>query len=130
MVPRADQAEMNYKGLKIEGEESLISVVYSGSIKSQKIQWTISGIKVLPEHHTASKEYRHLAPPFTQVDMIGYYQPKEYPDEERQIRERILKECVSITEAMIRKADLLIKKNEQILKEIEQIKSQAKAKGL
>jgi len=45
-------------------------------------------------------------------------------------RESILKECVSITEAMIRRADLLIEKNEQILKEIEQIKSQAKAKGL
>lgn len=44
-------------------------------------------------------------------------------------RESILKECVSITEAMNRKAERLIERNEQILAEIERIKSEAQAKG-
>lgn len=44
-------------------------------------------------------------------------------------RESILKECVSITEAMNRKAERLIERNEQILAEIERIKAKAQAKG-
>lgn len=44
-------------------------------------------------------------------------------------RESILKECVSITGAMNRKAERLIERNEQILAEIERIKAKAQAKG-
>lgn len=120
---------MTFKGLKIRAEKSLMGVFYSGSIKFQKFQSTVSWIKVLPEYLTASGKYRRLAFLSTHVDMMEDSQAKKYLDEERQIRERILKECVSITEKINQKAEKLIEKNEQILAEIERIKSEAQAKG-
>lgn len=125
----ADQPEMTYKGLFILGEEPPINVIGLVSIKAQESKWTSLGFKALPEHLTTFGEPIRFAFLSAQTATIGYSQIKEYPDEEDKIKESILRECVSITEAMIRKADLLIERNEQTLIEIERIKAEAQAKG-
>lgn len=130
MLSVVDQSEMTYKVSFIPGEEPPINVVGLVSIKAQKSQWTSLVFKVLPEHLTALREPIRLTFPFAQTAIMGYSQIKEYPYEKDKIRESILRECVSITEEMIRKADLLIERNEQTLIEIERIRTEAKAKGL